>query len=421
VRLEASNLNLDGAAIPVDLNLRIPGKQMIEIALKGGLRLNQQQQTATLEQVETIVTGALASPVQLHTSGAIDLSRQHANLQIAVDLGETRGDGTLRYSSFESPQVDTVLQFNQWDPALLALAAGGQEPAVRSGDKPLPLDSLRAIDARTDMTIDKAQLGAHTVHNLRVHLRALDGLVQVTKLAGELYGGKLKASATLDGRHKDVTLDTSGSVKRLDIAAALAASAAKPVLTGSASLDWQLHSKGQSADALTAALRGPLKLTTEEVVLAGISVEKLLCQAVALSNKEQLTAAFPADTRFTNFAADIQVDSGKAVINPLRAALPLITLGGSGNYDLQKKHFAATLKARLLPELEQLDHACRVSKRLAAIDVPVHCTGAVGSSPATWCRVDAAKIVQDLGVNEASEKLKKKAGKLLDKLFKKKN
>ena len=41
----------------------------------------------------------------------------------------------------------------------------------------------------------------------------------------------------------------------------------------------------------------------------------------------------------------------------------------------------------------------------------------MGTEPASWCRVDTAKIVQDLAINEGLDKLEKKAGKLFNKLF----
>jgi len=427
VRLQAHDLNLDGAAMPVDMTLRLPGKQVIEVRLKGNIRIDQQRQTVTLEQLELAATGALANTLQLRTSGVIDLNRQSADLQLALELGETRGNGTLRYTGFASPQIDSVLQFNLLDPALLALAgpdalaATGQQTTATSDDQPLPLDALRAIDARTELKVDKARFGAHTVNNMHASLLALDGVIKVTQLTGELHGGRLDASGNLNARHNAVTLDTSGSLSRLDIASALAATELKPTLNGSATVDWQLHSQGSSVKELTAALHGPIKLTTDEVTLKGVGVEKLLCQAIALSNKEQLTAAFDADTRFTNLAADIQVADGKAAFNPLHANLAQVALSGDGNYDLLQKKFEATLKARLSPELEQLDHACRVSKRLTAIDLPVNCAGNVNAEPSTWCSVDAAQILQDMTVNEGLEKLEKKASKFLDKLFNKEN
>jgi AsmA protein len=427
VRLQATDLNLNGASMPVDMALRLPGKQVIDVSVKGSIRIDQQRQTVTLEQMDATATGALANTLQLHSSGIIDLSSQTADLQLALELGQTRGNGTVRYSSFESPQVDSVLQLNLLDPALLALAgpdalaATGQQKGAQSDDKPLPLNALRAIDARAVLDIEQARFGAHTVNKMHARLVALDGVIQVEKLTGELHGGSLDASGTLNARHSAVTLDTSGSISRLDIATAQAATRAKPTLTGSATVTWQLHSEGASQKALNGALQGPIKLTTEEMTLKAVSVEKLLCQAVALSNNEQLTAAFAADTRFKTLAADIQVAGGRATFHPLQADLPQIALGGSGHYDLQQKTFDASLKARLSPELEQLDHACRVSKRLLAVDLPVNCAGSITAEPSSWCSVDAAKILQDMTAKEGLEKLEKKASKFLDKLFNKKD
>ena len=87
------------------------------------------------------------------------------------------------------------------------------------------------------------------------------------------------------------------------------------------------------------------------------------------------------------------------------------------NVDLETQNFDSLFKARLAPELEELDHACRISKRLTAIDWPVICKGNTATDSASLCSVDTAKIVQDLTISEGREKLEKKAGKLLNKLF----
>ena len=189
------------------------------------------------------------------------------------------------------------------------------------------------------------------------------------------------------------------------------------MLTGTATAPWQLHSRGRTTNELTTALNGPVNLTTEDVVLRGTSVEKLLCQAVALTNKEQLTATFEENTRFETLTATIQIADGQADLSPLQATLPHVTLTGNGRLDLLTQDFDSTFKARLLPELEQLDNACRVSKRLTSIDWPVNCSGDIRSEPAKWCRVDTTQILQDLTVNEGKDKLKKKASKLFNKLF----
>ena len=169
---------------------------------------------------------------------------------------------------------------------------------------------------------------------------------------------------------------------------------------------------------LTAALTGPIKLRTEQVVLQDMRVQYMICQAVALTNQEALTATFPANTSFETLSADIQLADGKAKLSPLRAKLAHITLNGTGAFDLLSQDFKAGVKASLSPELEQVDRACRVSKRLTAIDWPVNCKGNVSTDPAKWCGVDTQEIIQDLAKSEGKRKLEKEAGKLLDKLFK---
>ena len=57
----------------------------------------------------------------------------------------------------------------------------------------------------------------------------------------------------------------------------------------------------------------------------------------------------------------------------LRAQLDAVSLSGTGSFDLLAQDFDTTFKARLSPGLEELDPACRVSKRLTAIDFPVNC------------------------------------------------
>ncbi|MEE4146467.1 MAG: AsmA family protein [Halieaceae bacterium] len=421
--LEATGLNLDGNPIALDVKVTLAGEKPVKLSIGGSLRVDQQNQKVILDKIDAQISGATAEPIGLQILGDVDLSRQVADLKLNLATGETRGDGALRYARFESPQIDTRLKLNLFNPALLALAGpgvaarSGDGKAAASGDEPLPLDAIRAIDTRAELAIDKAVFDAHTVSDLRTSLRIVDGVVELSSLTGILHGGKLDMRATFDGKHNTATLDTSGQLAQLDIASAWAATGAKPLLTGNASLDWTLAGKGRSRNELVAALTGPIKLTTQEVVLGEVSVEHLLCQAVALTNQEQLTASFPTSTTFTTLGADIQLAGGKAQLAPLRAGLPGITLTGRGKLDLLSRDFRATFKARLSPELENLDRACRVSKRLTAIDWPVECKGNTNGEPASWCSVDTAEIIEDLTKNEAQRKLKKEAGKLLDKLF----
>lgn len=423
VRLQAQSLNLDGGAIPVEAKVLLVGDQPIELSLNGDIRLDQAQHKVTLEEFKLALIGATADPFELLTSGVIDIERQTADLQLALSSGDMHGKGTVRYAGLKSPSIDSVMHLNLLDPALLLLAGpqaiSNKEEDAAGTEEALPLGTLRTIDARTKLSIEQARFDTHTVKDLQANLRVVDGVVQITDVTGVLHEGKLQAAGTFNGKHNTATLTTQGSLTQLDLATALAATDSKPVLGGTATLSWQLNSRGRTTDELTTALQGPIKLTTEDIVLQGTSVEKLLCQIVALTNKEQLEATFSQDTHFDTFTADIQLADGKVTLNPLHAKLTGIALTGMGDFDLLDQEFEATFKARLSPELEQVDHACRVSKRLTAIEWPINCSGRIDTEPGKWCKVDARSILHDLTINEGQEKLEKKAGKLFNKWFNK--
>jgi len=427
--LEARGLNLRGEPIPLMLSLSIPGEQPVSARIEGRIAIRQESDTVSLTEINVQVTGATSEPLALTLNGMADLARQTATTTTTLKLGPMRGEGTLRYASFESPQIDADLALNLLDPALLALAgpeaaaaAGDAEPASgdaepASGDAPLPLDAIRAIDTRAALRIEQARFGPHTIHNLAAQLRANEGVIALSEVTGTLHQGQLAASATFNGRLNTATLNTSGELTGLDLAAALAAMESADLLGGQASLQWQLSSRGTTLNELTAALNGPVELTTDEVTLKGTSVEKLICQTVALINQEKLSTNFGPDTRLQTLEASLDIADGRAMLSPLRAELTGVALNGSGYFDLLEQNFDTTFAARLAPELGELDAACRVNKRLVGLDFPVNCRGSLSDPPGQWCKVDSEAILKDLALSEGKRKLEKKAGKLLNRFF----
>lgn len=422
--MEVKGLNLAARPIDIRATIVVPETRPLEIALEGSVRIDQNRQLLELDRLDLTVDGATARELKLQTSGDVNIARQTADLQIALASGDTQGDGKLRYASFESPQIDTVLRLNRLDPALLALAGpeaagndSGTDGAGNSGDEPLPLAAIRLIDTRAELAVEQAMFGAHSIRAMELKLRAVDGVINIEALTGELHQGQLELQGVFDGKHNRARLTTTGSLVGLDIATALAAAEADPSLSGTANLTWQLTSRGRTGNELVAALKGPVKLTTQQVVLKDLGIEGMLCQAVALTNQEALTASFPNSSSFQTLSIDIKLADGKASLRPLQADLPNIALKGTGEYDLLSRDFDTSFKAKLAPGLEELDRACRVSKRLIAIEWPVDCVGNTASDPARWCRVDTEEVIEDLATNEVMDKLQKKAGKLLDKLF----
>ena len=196
--VDMRGLNLEGRPVPVKAALSLAGDDPIALDLGGSVLVNQATQVLNLENLDVKVSGALAVPVSLKLSGQVDINRQVADLNLVAKIQDTRAEGQLRYASFESPQIDTQLHLNQFTPALLALA-GPEAAATQANeteqaedeDVPLPLDAIRVMDTRANLTIDQVVCQNHGISSLFVDrpgqvkdLCTAHGLVE---FAGKFY------------------------------------------------------------------------------------------------------------------------------------------------------------------------------------------------------------------------------------------
>ena len=431
INLEATDVNLDDRSIPLTVKARLEGGEgssPVEVSVAAQLRVNTATQQLRIESIALEASGVLADTISLHGQGVVDMRKQVADLQLDVALGETRGEGKLRFANLESPKIDATLHLNVFDPVLLALAGPDAGAAVSAqstaegdgggGDAPLPFNAIRALDTRAVLTIDRASFAGHNIEKVQAELRAAEGVVKLKTLTGVVHGGTLAMKATFNGKHNVGKLSARGSLTAMDIAVALDAMESEPVADGLANLEWQLKSRGTTSNELIEAMKGPIKVHTSNVNLKNLGIEKMLCEAVALANGESLENTLPASTHFETLTMDLAMRDGKLKMKPLRAELANVKLKGDGDMDLLQQSFSATFTASLSPGLEELDPACRVNERLTSIDWPVDCEGDITGDPAQWCQVDSQSIIEDLAAGEVKRKVGKEAGRLLDKLFK---
>lgn len=184
-------------------------------------------------------------------------------------------------------------------------------------------------------------------------------------------------------------------------------------------MEWKLKSSGRSANQLIEAMTGPITLATRKVDLGKMGVEKMVCEAVALTNREVLVVELPESTRFEALSIDMSMSEGTLHMNPLRAELEHLKLSGSGSLELLSQEFEATFGATLSEGLATVDPACRINKRLSGIDWPVNCVGVISEDPGNWCSVDSQKIIKQMVTKEVERKIEKEASKFLEKFLKK--
>jgi len=152
-------------------------------------------------------------------------------------------------------------------------------------------------------------------------------------------------------------------------------------------------------------------------VLKGLSVEEVICKAAAQLNQEALTANFAPDTHLRGIQAALDFSQGVGNIRQLGAALPDMELRGEGRIDLVRSKLDIQLNTRVTDDLGKLDHACRMSRKMLAIEWPVTCKGRFDEPPKKWCGIDkddVAKLAAQLATEKVQDKLMKKLGDFLN-------
>ena len=191
--------------------------------------------------------------------------------------------------------------------------------------------------------------------------------------------------------------------------------------SGRIELHWDLETEGVSADDLMAALDGDLSASGQDLVLQKVSVQGLICRAVALVNKIPPIAGLPTTTPITDLSLAVDFDEGMGDIEKLRFSTPGVELKGSGDIDLASMDFGFRMEGQINNDIMEVNPLCVINQRYAGVDWPVDCAGNLASQSGATCEVDVASIAEQILKNEAQQQLQdvieEKAGSLIKKLF----
>jgi AsmA protein len=298
------------------------------------------------------------------------------------------------------------------------------KPSVASGDEPLiPLDAVRALNARVRIDLREAIVSGLTMQNLRLRLNAADGLVQLTEASLDAYEGQLQASGKLDGRGSAARLSTKFEMQGLNVTPLLSDLELdeKIQLSGLMNLDATASSVGLTKNELTQAAIADANFNGAQVTVAPINVEKYFCQAISLTKslreKDQAPAEgeatdgkgakqepraeqdWPELTEMHDLQGQIQLRQQVITIKSFTAGVEQLLMGLNGQIDLAGQ----TFDLRLPLTLEQPSTSAEgctvnsnywVNRSLSLL----RCRGSITTlAPAKDCRLDSKALESLLG------------------------
>jgi AsmA protein len=413
----------------------------LDIALDGAIRIASDFSKIEIQDLQTEVIGALTKPVESALNGAFVMSPAKADFTLSASLPGGDVTGQLVWSALESPEIKldintARLDADQIQPAPPpASAATGSAPATEatpaptpaaseagsSAPVPLPVGPLRDLDLEMRVAANELIAGGQTISDAQVFMRVRDGVANIDYIRGVLHQGQLDTRVMLNARRPVVEAEVEGGLKGVNMDLLLASMGNTDAASGRIEMSWELEAEGVTADDLMTALDGDVTANGQDLMLQKVSVQGLVCNAVAIVNKIPPISGLPTNTPITDLSLAVDFDDGMGDIEKLRFSTPGVELKGSGDIDLGSMDFGFRMEGQVNNEIMEVSPLCVIDQRYAGVDWPVDCAGNLASESGAACEVDVATIAEQILKNEAQQQLQdtieEKAGSFIKKLF----
>lgn len=413
---QAAELAFKASAKMPDLNLQTSGK--------GSLMLTKDFGALSLKglSVDTQVTGK-AIPngeltANLNTDIDVDLKGQQAKVKLAsVKLGNIEGEGSLNAAyGRKVPSVDLVLSLgdinlNDWIPA----TQGDTKSPDASAEKPAApavepdLAALKSVDMTADIKVKSINMDKLKTTDWQLAVALKNGVLDVKNLAGKMYDGELKVSASLDGRKPVASYRFNQALTGVQIRPLLTDAADVDFLSGDANFSVSGSGSSLIPEKLKQNLQAKGNFAINDGSLYGVNIPQMIRSAEA-KLKGDLSAGESAEqkTDFTSMTGNFTMNRG-VVNNPdLDMQSPLIRVTGKGDANILSQTIDYQLSTKLVASLQGQGGG----DALKGVDIPLAITG-------TFAEPKFALDTEALLNNKVKDELKKQEDKLKNKLLEK--
>ncbi len=439
--LTLSEVNTDNEPMRLEGVLAVLGDgstSPLNITLDGGIRVASDFTKIQLENLGTKVTGALTEPVVSVLSGEFVMKPARADFKLEATLPGGDVAGQLVWSALESPEIKlnvstARLDVDQIQPAAAPASAGAGSAASEapapapsqtsqsSVPAPLPVGPLRDLDLELRVGATELIAGGQSITDAQVLLRVLDGVADIQYIRGVLHEGQLDTRIELNARRPTVEAEIEGGLKGVNMDLLLSSLGNQDAASGRIEMGWDLTTQGATSEDLMGALDGDVSASGQDLVIEKVSIQALVCSAVAVVNKIPPITGLPSNTPITDLSLAIDFDEGAGDIEKLRFATPGVEMKGSGDVDLKTLDFGFRLEGQVNNDIMQVSSLCVIDQRYSGVDWPLDCQGNLASGSGADCKLDVAMIAQQIIENEAKQQIQdtieEKAGSFIKKIF----
>lgn len=302
-----------------------------------------------------------------------------------VKFDDSQIKGGLGISQFHKPLYSFDIDIDQLNLDKYVIAS--DKPATESkastgassADAPLDLSALKALNANGSIRIGNLRYGKTKASNVRVDLKAADGVATIAPLSANLYQGSMNGSLRVDARSTP-SIAFKQDMKGIAIGPLLVDSINNDMLDGKGTLSVDVTASGNTVGAMKKALNGTSSLQLADGAIKGIDIAGTIRNAKSKINifkdKSSIGADQTQKTDFSELTASFNIKNGVAHNEDLAMKAPILRLGkgdSHGDVDIANETINYLAKPTIVKSLKGQGGAELDS--LAGVSIPVKVTG----------------------------------------------
>ncbi len=277
----------------------------------------------------------------------------------------------------------------------------------------IPVELIRALNMRGDLTLESADLSGMIFENVKLGLRAANGDLRLHPITADFFDGKYDGDVRINVSGSTPVLSVNETVRDVSLESLARAMFEQENITGTINGSFKLSGRGDSLAAIQRSLGGNISMELIDGAWEGTDLWYELRRARALYKQEPAPEPEqPARTQFSSVKATGPVADGVFRNDDLFAQLPFMQLTGKGSVDFAAAEVDYRMTARILenPELAT-DATAEELDEFTEAKIPLRITGSLADPTIA---PDIEKMLKDEVKEKVEEEIK---DKLLKKLF----
>ena len=354
--VEGNEQSFKISALALDLDVKQP-EQAFKVKLSSPVSGSVKAQQINLSNLVIAVKATgdklpnKSVSSEMKGSVQVDAAKESVQANLAGGLLQSKVKAKVGVKGFANPAINFDVDVDQFDADLYLPKppAAAAAPKAKEPEQPLDLSALRTLNLDGSLRIGTLKVANVKSSQVRLDVKAHNGLVNLNPLSANLYQGSMNGSLSVNAQATP-SIAIKQNLSGINVTPLLKDALELDMLEGKGNVAVDLTMQGNTISAMKKAANGSLSLNLADGAIKGINLPKLVQGVQSLGKSSSMqTLGMNKDekTGFSEFKASFKVKNGVAHNDDLSVKAPMLRIAGNGDIDIGNDSLNYTTRVTL--------------------------------------------------------------------------